>query len=69
MGDVYITRLLFLSERAIAYSATAVLPADVWAHTRTDSSDYIALIALAWKGSNTKGYCLALKVPLYYFLS
>lgn len=26
-----------LSERAIAYSATTVLPADVWAATNTDS--------------------------------
>jgi hypothetical protein len=31
------TRCLFLRQSAMAYSATTVLPADVWAATRTDS--------------------------------
>lgn len=30
------TLLLFLRDLAIAYSATAVLPAEVCAHTKTD---------------------------------
>lgn len=34
-GDVYITLLLCFLASAIAYSATTVLPADVWAHTKT----------------------------------
>jgi len=36
MGDVYITLYWSLKAVAIAYSATAVLPADVWAATSTD---------------------------------
>ena len=57
------TLLLFFRERAMAYSAIAVLPADVWAQTRTDSSDSMELMALTWKGSRVKGYFLALRSP------
>lgn len=31
------TRCLFFRQWAMAYSATTVLPAEVWAETRTDS--------------------------------
>ena len=57
------TLLLFFKERAMAYSAIAVLPAEVCAHTNTDSSDSIATTALCWKGSNLNGYFFALGSP------
>jgi len=40
------TLLFRLRDRAIAYSAIAVLPAEVCAQTKTDSSDSMAVIAL-----------------------
>lgn len=43
------TLLLFCRERAMAYSAMAVFPAEVCAQTSTDSSDSMALIAFLWK--------------------
>jgi hypothetical protein len=60
------TLLLFFNEWAIAYSAIAVLPAEVWAHTRTDSSHSIAWTLLRWNGSSLNLYCLASYVPWYY---
>ena len=36
MGVVYITLCVSLSDMAMAYSATTVFPADVWADTNTD---------------------------------
>lgn len=69
MGDVYMTLLLFFRDKAIAYYAIAVLPADVCAQTNTDSSDYIAFIAFLWKWSNLKGYFFAFNSPLYIVLS
>jgi len=63
------TLLFLFKDNAIAYSAIAVLPAEVCAQTRTDSSDSIALIAFLWKWSNLKGYFLALSSPLYRVLS
>lgn len=33
IGEVYMTRCLFRRDMAIAYNATTVLPADVWADT------------------------------------
>ena len=33
IGEVYITRWLFCNDMAIAYNATTVFPADVWADT------------------------------------
>ena len=62
------TRLLFLRDNAMAYYATAVLPAEVCAQTRTDSSDSMALMAFCWKGSKLNGYFLALNSPLYSYL-
>lgn len=35
MGEVYTTRCLSRNDIAIAYSATTVFPADVWAETCT----------------------------------
>lgn len=47
------------SERAIAYSATTVLPADVCADTKTDWLFSMHKIASFWNGSKTNGYSLA----------
>ena len=38
IGEVYITLCLFLSDIAIAYDATTVFPADVWADTLNDEN-------------------------------
>lgn len=46
--------LLCFLERAMAYSATTVLPAEVWAHTRIDSRFSILRTALFWKSSSSK---------------
>lgn len=48
----------------IAYSAIAVLPADVCAQTKTLSFDYIARTAFCWKGSNVNGYFRAFVGPV-----
>lgn len=53
------TRCLAASDLAMAYSATTVLPADVWAETRTLWLLSMHRIAWRWKGSSTKGYSLA----------
>ena len=53
------TRDLFLRDKAIAYSAMAVLPADVCAQTSTDSSVYMACTLFLWKGSSLNLYSLA----------
>lgn len=53
------TRCLFLRHSAMAYSATTVLPADVWAATRTDSLRSIDEMDTRWKGSKLKGYVRA----------
>ena len=44
----------------MAYSATAVLPAEVWAATRTHSFRSRHATAVSWKGSREKGYVLAM---------
>lgn len=56
MGVVYMTLWFSLSDTAMAYSATTVLPADVWAETKTDWLLSIHCMAWRWKASNTKGY-------------
>ena len=43
---------LFFRESAIAYSATTVLPAEVWAATSTDWSFSMQSTARDWKGSS-----------------
>jgi hypothetical protein len=58
------TLLLRFRDKAMAYSAMAVLPAEVCAHTSTDSSDSIACTAFCWKGSSLKGYFLARGSPV-----
>ncbi len=37
IGEVYMALVLCFDASPIAYSATTVLPADVWAATNTDS--------------------------------
>jgi hypothetical protein len=53
------TRCLFLRQRAMAYSATTVLPAEVCAATKTDSLRSIDEIDTRWKGSRVNGYVRA----------
>lgn len=53
------TRCLLFSDRAIAYSATTVFPADVWADTRTDWLFSMHKIASRWNGSKTNLYSFA----------
>ena len=52
MGDVYTTRCPFAMHLATAYSATAVLPAEVCAETRTDSLASMHSVAYleSWAG-------------------
>ena len=57
------TLLLLFKLLAMAYSAIAVFPADVWAQTKTDSSDSIVLTDFYWKGSSLKGYFRAVQGP------
>ena len=44
------------SDMAIAYSATTVFPADVWAETNTDCMFSMQRSDSFWNGSNTNGY-------------
>ena len=44
-------------ERAIAYSATTVFPAEVWAATKTLSWFSKCRIACFWNTSNSNGHC------------
>lgn len=69
IGEVYITRDLSRMHTDIAYSAIAVLPADVCAQTKMLSFDSIARTAFCWNGSSVNLYFLALHGPLYTFLS
>ena len=52
------TRCVSLNDVAMAYSATTVFPADVWADTRTDWEFSMHRRASRWKGSSTKGNSL-----------
>ena len=47
----------------MAYSATTVLPADVCAETRTDSSRSMHATAAFWNGSSSNLYSFAGIVP------
>lgn len=58
------TRCLSRKAMATAYSATAVLPAEVWAETRTDSFLSRQATDTLWNGSSSKGYVLAIS-PVY----
>ena len=53
------TLCLFFRDRAMAYSATTVLPALVWAATRTDWSFSIQRTAWDWNGSRVNLYVFA----------
>ena len=48
IGDVYMTFLLCFCAKAIPYYATTVLPADVWAATKTLYFFYKCNIARFW---------------------
>lgn len=54
------TRCRSRKDMAMAYSATAVLPAEVWAETRTDSLRSKHAMETCWKGSSVKGYDFAM---------
>lgn len=53
------TRCLLFNDLAIAYSATTVFPADVWAETKTDWSFSMHWMASFWNASRTNVYSLA----------
>ena len=52
MGVVYMTLCLFFKDKAMAYSATTVLPAEVWADTSTDWSFSRQRTDRDWNGSS-----------------
>ena len=54
--------VMWLRARAMAYSATTVLPADVWAATKTFCFASNCNIACFWNVSNLNGYCVCLCV-------
>lgn len=56
MGVVQMTLCVSLSERAMAYSATTVFPAEVCADTNTDWQFSMHRSASFWNGSSTNGY-------------
>ena len=53
IGEVYKTLLFFFFPNAIPYSATTVLPDEVWAQTKTFWWDSKRIIDLFWKVSNS----------------